>query len=295
MLAKIKLTPKQLLKPLLQIVVTAIALYVVFQKIDIAQLTTLIRTAHPLYLLCALLFFNLSKVINAFRLNRMFKAIGIELSTTYSLKLYYLGMFYNLFLPGGVGGDGYKVYILQKNYGIRMLNVFHAVLWDRIGGIFALTVLALALLLPSNFATLYPMLIPWAWGGLLLLYPIAWLVNKLFYKQFLHLFAVTSFDSMLVQVTQTIAAWFILEAMNLPAHHIDYLAIFLLSSVATILPITVGGAGAREITFLYLLNVVELNTNPGVALSLIFFVISAISSLAGILSRIKHEKADVVQ
>jgi len=283
--------PKKLLKPLLQLLVTGLALYFVLRKTDITRLFDIIRGANPWYLLLSLVFFNISKLFNALRLNRFFKAIGIELSPMYNLKLYYLGMFYNLFLPGGVGGDGYKIYILQKNYGLKTINVFHAVLWDRIGGIFALAVLSLVLLLPSSFTREFPQLVPWLWVLLAALYPLSLLLNKLFYKQFLGVFAITAVESMLVQVSQTIAAFFILQAISLHTNHIDYLAIFLLSSVATILPITIGGAGAREITFFYLLDFVKLDTNPGVALSLIFFGISAISSLAGVLTRIRHEKS----
>ena len=283
--------PKKLIKPLLQLLVTGLALYLVLRKTDITRLFDIIRGANPWYLLLSLVFFNISKLFNALRLNRFFKAIGIELSPMYNLKLYYLGMFYNLFLPGGVGGDGYKIYILQKNYGLKTINVFHAVLWDRIGGIFALAVLSLVLLLPSSFTREFPQLVPWLWVVLVALYPLSLLLNKLFYKQFLGVFAITAVESMLVQVSQTIAAFFILQAISLHTNHIDYLAIFLLSSVATILPITIGGAGAREITFFYLLDFVKLDTNPGVALSLIFFGISAISSLAGVLTRIRHEKS----
>ena len=35
----------------------------------------------------------------------------------------------------------------------------------------------------------------------------------------------------------------------------------------------------------------QLETSTGVALSLIFFGISAVSSLAGILTRVRHEKS----
>lgn len=58
--------------------------------------------------------FNISKIISSIRLNRYFKDINLSLSQTYNLKLYYLGMFYNLFLPGGIGGDGYKIYIIKN-------------------------------------------------------------------------------------------------------------------------------------------------------------------------------------
>lgn len=281
----------KLLKTLAQLLVTALALYLVLTKIDTAKLLDIIRRANPLHLALAFVFFNISKIINALRLNRFFRDIGIELSTMYNLKLYYLGMFYNLFLPGGIGGDGYKIYILKKNHSVRMINVFHAVFWDRLCGIIGLAVLSVMLLLPSTFALKLPQFIPYAWTIMLALYPFSYLLNRLFYKQFLGSFAITAWESMLIQVTQVISAFFILKAIS-PTHHaIDYLAIFLISSIATVLPITVGGAGAREVTFYYLLDYLSLDTSTGVALSLIFFGISAISALAGILGRTRHEKS----
>ena len=291
MSGKSKFNLKKLLKPLLQLFVTTLALYLVLRKTDVAKLFGIIRSANPWYLLLSLLFFNISKLFNAVRLNRFFKAIGIELSPLYNLKLYYLGMFYNLFLPGGIGGDGYKIYVLQKNHGMKMINVFHAVLWDRICGIFALVFLSVILLLPSTFALKLPQLVPYAWLLLVALYPLALLLNNLFYKQFIGIFTITALESLLVQIAQVISAFFILQAISLHANHIDYLAIFLMSTVATILPITIGGAGAREVTFYYLLNYIQLETNAGVALSLIFFGISALSSLAGVLTKIHHEKS----
>ena len=286
-----KFTLKKLLKPLLQLLVTGLALYLVLKKTDIAKLFGIILSANPWYLLLSLFFFNISKLFNAVRLNRFFKAIGIELSAMYNLKLYYLGMFYNLFLPGGIGGDGYKIYVLQKNHGLKMINVFHAVLWDRICGIIALVFLSVILLLPSTFALKLPQLVPYAWFLLGALYPLALLLNKFFYKQFIGVFTITALESLLVQIAQVISAFFILQAISLQANHIDYLAIFLMSTVATILPITIGGAGAREVTFYYLLNFIQLETLAGVALSLIFFGISALSSLAGVLTKIRHEKS----
>ncbi|EAT59969.1 lysylphosphatidylglycerol synthase transmembrane domain-containing protein [Chlorobium ferrooxidans] len=282
---------KKLLKPLVQLLFTSLALYLVLKKTDIAKLADIIRSANPWYLLLSLIFFNISKIFNAIRLNRFFKAIDLELSFIYNLKLYYLGMFYNLFLPGGIGGDGYKIFVLKKNHGLKTINVFHAVLWDRICGMVALVFLSVILLLPSSYALQLPEMKPYAWVVLAGIYPLSILLNRLFYKQFLAIFTITAIESLLIQVTQIVSAYFILKALSQNANIIDYLAIFLISTVATILPITIGGAGAREITFYYMLDAIHLATDTGIALSLIFFAISAISSLAGILGRIRHEKS----
>ena len=279
------------LKVALQVLLTVAALAIVLSKTDIPRLTEIIRNANPWHLLAAILFFNISKIVNAQRLNRFFTAIGLHLSTWYNLKLYYLGMFYNLFLPGGVGGDGYKIFVLRKNHGITVLNIFNAVFWDRISGIFALVFLAAILLVPSSFAVLYPGQVHWVWLIAVLAYPLSLLLTRLFYRQFMPVFLITAIESIVIQGTQVISAWFILMALSATTHQIDFLAIFLISTVATILPLTIGGAGAREVTFYYALSHLGLDTNTGVALSLIFFAISAISSLAGILTKIRHESA----
>lgn len=172
-----------------------------------------------------------------------------------------------------------------------MINVFHAVFWDRLSGIIALIFLSIILLQPSSFALHLPHLVPYLWVVLILIYPLARILNKLFYKQFIGVFTITSIESLLIQIAQVVSVFFILKAISQNAHIVDYLAIFLISTIATIVPITIGGAGAREITFFYLLGFIKLGTNAGVALSLIFFVISAISALAGILTRIHHEKS----
>lgn len=279
------------LKTAIQLLLTVAALAIVLSKTDTERLTSLIRHVHPGYLLGSLLFFNISKIVNAVRLNRFFLAIGLRLSAWYNLKLYYLGMFYNLFLPGGIGGDGYKIYVLKKNHGLTVMNIFSAVFWDRVSGIFALVFLSALLIIPSSFAALYPGEMLWIWVIIAVSYPLSLLLTWLFYRQFMPVFIVTAFESLIIQATQVISAWFILMAMSATAHQIDYLAIFLISSVATILPLTVGGAGAREVTFFYALNHLGLDVNTGIALSLIFFAISAISSLVGILSKIRHEKS----
>ncbi|NTU67545.1 MAG: flippase-like domain-containing protein [Chlorobiaceae bacterium] len=291
-MTKSKSLNRKLLKALLQAAITVAALSIVLRKVDLHRLGMLVSHANPWHLLGAAIFFNISKVVNALRLNRFFRAIGLRLPEWYNLKLYYLGMFYNLFLPGGVGGDGYKIFILKKHHGMTVMNVFSAVFWDRVSGIFALLFLSAVLLLPSGFLVLYPRLTIWAWAIIITAYPLSVLLTRLMYRQFLSVFVPTAIESLLVQATQLISAWFILMAISATSNQIDYLAIFLISSVATILPLTIGGAGAREVTFFYALSHLGLDTNTGVALSLIFFVISALSSLPGILAKLRHEQAE---
>lgn len=63
--------------------------------------------------------------------------------------------------------------------------------------------------------------------------------------------------------------------------------LFLISSLVSIIPFTVGGIGAREMAFVIGANLIGSKPEVCVALSLIFYFISAVVSLSGALYIIK--------
>jgi len=70
------------------------------------------------------------------------------------------------------------------------------------------------------------------------------------------------------------------------------MTLFLVSSVVAVLPLTIGGVGVRELTFLYGLEFIGEEPSLGVTFSFLFFIITAISSLMGLflLNRLSVEK-----
>src|SRR5690606_18716449 len=86
----------------------------------------------------ALLFFALSQLISSFRLLNFFKNIELPISVKHNIILYVQGMFYNIFLPGGIGGDGYKILTLRNQYNTASKQIFSAVFFDRLSGLWAL-------------------------------------------------------------------------------------------------------------------------------------------------------------
>src|SRR5690606_40712372 len=110
---------------------TAAALYWVFSKVDVDDLKEALIDSHPLFLALAFLAYSCSILIAASRLNGFFKGMGLTLSERYNFKLYLLGSCYNLFLPGGVGGDGYKIYFLRRKFKVKGRRLLSAVFFDR--------------------------------------------------------------------------------------------------------------------------------------------------------------------
>jgi uncharacterized protein (TIRG00374 family) len=97
-----------IVKLILKLGISGLSLYLVFTKVDLGALQKAVANANPVYLLAAFLCFVVSTIVTSSRLNSFFKGIGIHISNLFNFKIYLLGMFYNLFLPGGIGGDGFR-------------------------------------------------------------------------------------------------------------------------------------------------------------------------------------------
>jgi uncharacterized membrane protein YbhN (UPF0104 family) len=254
----------------------------VINKIDVRETKEILFHAHVLWLFLALLFFNISKIISAFRLNGFFKEMGLLLESRYNIRLYYVGMFYNLFLPGGIGGDGYKVYLLNKFFKSPVRQLISATLLDRISGLIALIFLVFIFSYFINLSILGEW-INWLISGLLLLtYPVYYVFYRLLFKRFSAVFIKSNIQSLGVQMSQVISALFIMWALDVHQYYFEYLFLFLLSSVVAVLPFTIGGVGARELVFIFGANYLMIDMNTAVAFSLLFFLLTALSSFTGI-------------
>jgi glycosyltransferase 2 family protein len=284
---------KNQLKTALKILLTGGALVLVFQKIDTAQLLQLSKNLSWPWLFPAIVLFVGSKVATAIRLNHYFANIPLLLSAWENWRLYLIGMFYNLLLPGGIGGDGYKVYLLNKEFKTPVKELLKASLLDRLGGLVAIVALLLALLglieLPwQGFAT-------WTSKALLLaaalgMVPAFWLLQKVLFPNFLPSFWQGIIWSLVGQLAQMASVFCLLLALGVQDNFLAYQAVFLLSSIVAVLPLTIGGVGARELVVVYAHSYAGIQETEAVAFSLLFFLISAAVSLSG--AWIKWERAD---
>ncbi len=269
---------KKGLELFLKIGITTLAIYIVLKKIDIQALWENIKNANPGYLLLALLVFVLSKIIEALRINVFYKVKGIILGQIENFKLYMLGLFYNLFLPGGIGGDGYKIYWLRKIFKSKIKHLVLITLLNRINGLFGLFIL---LVVFAQFISYEVNYLTYTLAFIPVAYIIYHFVLKIFFKDFLKTLPITTLQSILVQFLQLVMAHFILLALGYNDNYFDYWFIFLASGIAFVIPVTLGGLGSREIVFLYAGKFLNININLAIAMSLLFYLIRSIVCLAG--------------
>lgn len=266
---------------LVKIVISVALIYFICTKIDIEDIWDTLKKSNPFYLLLALGFFVLSKLLAAFRLNLYFHKIAVPLTQKNNLRLYFLGMFYNLFLPGGIGGDAYKGYLIKKSFEVPTKRVVSVLVLDRLSGLVLLFIYACTLLLVlenkelDSLKFLFALAIP-------LSITVFWLMNKYFFRYVFPVFWKSLLYSAVLQLAQLVSVWFILKALGIELNQIAYLVIFLVSSIVSVLPLTVGGIGSRELTFFYGATFLNLNENISVGISVIFFLITAVTSFLGI-------------
>jgi uncharacterized membrane protein YbhN (UPF0104 family) len=270
---------KNTLKLVIKLVVTGLCLWYVSQKIDWSLSWQLLQQSNGLWLLLATVLFAASKVVSAYRLNIYFNNIQVNLSQASNLRLYWLGMFYNLFLPGGIGGDAYKVILLnkQQRHPVKLLSA--AVLLDRISGVTALGILAAFYFLLVDVGSIYAQLM--AIGiipGLILFYFLV----KQFFPSFLKGFWSTLWLGLGVQLLQVFCVYALMLSISIDITTSAYILIFLVSSVVAILPFTIGGLGAREVVFLWGSAQFMLDKHESVYISILFYLITVAISLIGI-------------
>jgi hypothetical protein len=257
---------------------SAAALYFVFRQLDIPALKQVFSMIDPGWAFLAVGAYVLSKVISAFRLSFYLRGNSIGLTESQNLKLYFIGMFYNLFLPGGIGGDAYKVWLLHRDWQAAVGKSVQALLLDRISGLSALAVLGLLFAWFAFPEIPYNSLLP---AGSVLLIPAMYAVHYFAGKQFMPVTVHTTFTSLVVQLVQVVCAWALLRSLHIHDHTTVYLAVFLLSSLVSVLPVSIGGIGLRELVFVTAAGYAPISPESSVAFSLVFFVVTAASSLPG--------------
>ena len=277
---------------LLKLLISAALIYFIFTKLDVSEVLEVVQHSNLFYLALALLFFVCSKVLSAFRLNLYFDQLQIFLTQGSNLKLYLLGMFYNLFLPGGIGGDAYKGYVIKKKFDINTKKVVSVLVLDRLSGLLLLFIYACGLALFLNNNQLLDFKILFSIASVLSLL-VFWFLNKKFFGFVLPIFWKSFVHSALVQLAQLICVYFILKSLGIQLNTIAYLFIFLISSIVAVIPLTIGGLGSRELTFFYGATLLNLDENTSVGISMLFFLITAMVSLMGIIYHFKRPKLEV--
>lgn len=270
-----------------KIVFIILAFYLIFSKIEFEKFYGYIKSSDPLFLFLSYLMLQASLFFSAMRSRFYFSTFGLNLKRTFSWMLYYVGTFFNVLLPGGISGDGYKVYILWKLEKFPKIKSLRIMLYERVNGFHALV--GLGLLFGFHTTIIYE--VPYGLylniAALILLTPCYLWGVKYVLKDSISTALEASIYSIVVQLLQVFSALFLVRAILPSAESIvyyDLTFLFIAGSIAAIIPISIGGAGLRELTLLYGLSFIsyELVKEAGIAFAFMSFALYFLTSIIGL-------------
>jgi uncharacterized membrane protein YbhN (UPF0104 family) len=266
-------------KIVLKLAVTSVLLYYVFSKVPLSEVKNRLINANYWWMLAGVIVYFFSMVASSWRLLSFFKSIDLRLDPRFNFRLYLLGIFYNLLLPGGIGGDGYKIYVLHKTYKLPAKRVFWAIAFDRLSGLWAigLIIVALKIFIPQIEIHIAIPLAVFLVGSI-----IYYIIVKKFFPDFSKHFFKGHAKAVLVQSLQVLTILCVMMGQDFHGKFAPYLLSFLISALAAVVPITFGGAGAREAIFQKLSPIFHMNVGLAVFLSVSFYLTSLIVALSGL-------------
>lgn len=113
-------------------------LYLISQRIDFEQFYEIISRVHIKYFLFMCLLWPLSVLVSSFKWNLILREYGIDVSFRKSFDLYWIGSFFNNFLPSSFGGDSYKFIYINRIAKNKKSQVVSSILLERGIGFFTM-------------------------------------------------------------------------------------------------------------------------------------------------------------
>jgi len=295
----------------LKIVVT-IALYViVFYRIQFEGLIDRLSSARLEFFAMAVVAYAAGQALSAFKWQILTRPAGLALSYSRAVSIYFIGMFFNIFLPTIVGGDAVKAVLLARHTGAPARATI-SVFMERNTGLLALLTIATVAAwfappvrlagLPLFGLTTLLFVAYIAVNAALLSAPLYRVVDSAIARTPLarhRARAMSLYDALIPYtrargtVTAAMLLSFVFQCVVIlvvflntralaHAFPLAAIAVFVpLISLAGMLPISVNGLGVREA--LYLLLFGQLGAPPEVAvlLALMYFAVTLAASLPG--------------
>lgn len=259
------------------------------------------------WLLFSAIAITVSALLAAWRWHRILSAMGGLIGFWPSVRLVYIGLFFNQALPSNIGGDAARIWYLHRHQ-IPLRIAASSVVLDRVLALAALAVIALPFLVsgalgPHQAQTASVL-------AALCIMILAGFFALLYFNYFIRLFrsllpqklkdvgdnfasdfraiAARPADAILIiisailtQLAATLALAFLAIGLGIGAHWADWLLIGPCAILASVIPLSFAGWGVREGTLVAVLALFGIGAEPALALSVAFGLLVLAGTLPG--------------
>ncbi|MEQ1876752.1 MAG: lysylphosphatidylglycerol synthase transmembrane domain-containing protein [Bdellovibrionia bacterium] len=126
---------------LMNVMKFVIAAGLIYWLIDSGRLdfNHLLKLLDPYYIIICFALVFTSLASNNYRWLMLLRGQGFDVTFLSTLRLTFIGLFFNIAMPGGVGGDLIKGYYLVKDHAERKMAAATSILLDRLMGLFSMS------------------------------------------------------------------------------------------------------------------------------------------------------------
>ena len=304
---------RRIASSLLKLAVTAALYAAVFYMVDLGKLWERLQTVHVGWVALGVLAYAVGQWLSAWRWWLLLRPVQLTVPYLRMVAFYFIGMFFNIFLPTIVGGDAVKAILLTRETGAPARSTMSVFMERNVGLLALLTIATVAAFFAPPVAVRGFNLLQ-----LTLLVFAAFvaanivLANRPAYRLVDYLVALTPLARIRSRAASLYEAvvpyrearWrgllaaaigqsFVfqgvvilvvsLNANALGLHPpVSALAVFVpLISLAGMLPISVNGLGIREALYLLLFGRIGVPADAAVSLALLYFAVTLAASLPG--------------
>lgn len=267
---------KKKILSLIQVSFTIFFIYYTVSKIDFNVFIDVIKSTKSKFLILASIIYFLSQIVSSERLRYILQKNNFTLGFDKNLYLYFIGLFYNFFIPGGVSGDAYKGYLMSSIFKWNLKKTLKLIVLDRLIG-FGVLCSILILLLEVIFFELNIILIVLTFT---IVYCFGFILVKFIFKN-QRIYFKTYLLSIISHILQFISLITILLALNINSNYFEIIIVFIISSIFSVL--SVGGIGVREYIFLSTASILNYSPEVSASIGLLFTFSACISSLPGLI------------
>lgn len=299
-------------------------------KLDISQVGHAISLDNWTWLALAATCMCTAMCVSVERWRTLLRSQNIVLPFFKALKISFIGFFFNLFMPGSVGGDFIKAYYIARKQEERRTEAVFSVFFDRIIGLISLILVATISVLfqfdffwNSEFKPLVIFLM--SFSGAFVLASLLFVLNVLhipkFVKKYMESPSETFFHDTLVRLYQAMLAYrekphylsytiflsFVSHSLQVAVCFcvaqtlgdstfgiLTFFVLVPLGMVIQAIPLTFGGWGLGEAAFQYIFEQAAqgVGSPQGANICFMWRLLNSIWSLVGIVFYIE-EKAEV--
>jgi len=291
-------------------------------QMDLSKLWVILVSASPWLVLLGTLIHLLSVMLSVVRWRTILVNFDIHIDYSPLAKITFIGFFFNMLLPSGIGGDFFRAYYLSKRIDGGMSTTLTTTLLERSGGLCALLVIGTLFAAFEDlrvegvrlFDVFLVLITLYLLGNLMLFH--AWIHRKI--SSFLKKRNLEQIEakmelvysglnalrgnrrsivlalllSLLIQFLTVVIVWVAALAIDIDAPFRIFMIFVPLINLSIMVPLTINGIGLRESLFYLLFSQIGLPVETAVSLSLVTFFLYLLTALPGLIIYSLYKKEE---